>query len=164
LIPTPATKLVPILASAACGLQFTGPDTNTDPNLSAPVTVSWEHNVAGADASWTVSDLSWRGDFVRGSTFFVHAPGEHQRLDRWDSTNGTQPQFERRWLRGPASSRRTKSSTSRPSFTHQMHLGVVLLWLRMGVWWRVPRTQRAHRRASSSFLSLRPLYSFRART
>ncbi|KAK6222087.1 hypothetical protein QIS74_04342 [Colletotrichum tabaci] len=69
MIPTHAIKLVPILASAAYGLQFTGPDTNTDLNLSAPITVSWEHNVAEADASWTVFDLSWHGDFVRSSSF-----------------------------------------------------------------------------------------------
>ncbi|TKW53780.1 hypothetical protein CTA1_1203 [Colletotrichum tanaceti] len=67
-LQTHVIPFVPILASAAHGLQFTGPDTNTDLDLSAPITVSWEPDAAEAAAGWTVIDLSWHGELVRGSS------------------------------------------------------------------------------------------------
>ncbi|GKT43906.1 uncharacterized protein ColSpa_04087 [Colletotrichum spaethianum] len=65
---TNAITLLPLLASAVYGLQFTGPHAGVKLNLSAPITISWKHEAAGAEASWTELDLWWHGERA-GSTF-----------------------------------------------------------------------------------------------
>ncbi|OHW90355.1 hypothetical protein CSPAE12_11033 [Colletotrichum incanum] len=69
MIPTNAIVLLPLLASAIHGLQFTGPDAGIKLNLSAPITISWQHHGTEAEASWSEFDLWWHGDLASGNSF-----------------------------------------------------------------------------------------------
>ncbi|GKT53401.1 hypothetical protein ColTof4_05580 [Colletotrichum tofieldiae] len=69
MIPTNAIVLLPLLASAVHGLQFTAPEAGVKLNLSAPIAVTWKHQANEADASWTVFDLWWHGDHASGGSF-----------------------------------------------------------------------------------------------
>ncbi|KAK2004880.1 hypothetical protein LX36DRAFT_705979 [Colletotrichum falcatum] len=62
--------LLPLLAAAVQGLRFTGPDVDTKLNLSAPITITWEHERGGGtEAAWTELDLWWHGGLVSGTVF-----------------------------------------------------------------------------------------------
>ncbi|KAK1983729.1 hypothetical protein LZ30DRAFT_587694 [Colletotrichum cereale] len=70
MVPTSAIVLLPLLVSAVQGLRFTGPDVGTKLNLSAPITVTWEHERGeGTEAGWTELDLWWHGGLVGGTSF-----------------------------------------------------------------------------------------------